>query len=117
MQFSHPLMHNNFTKEDMNAAIKLFKHKSKILTQFKYVRLFEKKWAKWLGVKYSTFVNSGSSANLITLHLLKELKKIGSGADVVSLGELLKAIRAGIKKGQLKDEANAHMLLGQVRRM
>ena len=46
MQFSHPLMHNNFTKEDMNAAIKLFKHKSKILTQFKYVKLFEKKMVK-----------------------------------------------------------------------
>ena len=30
-------------------------------------------------------------------HLLKELKKIGSGADVVSAGELLKAIKAGIK--------------------
>ena len=30
------------------------------------------------------------------LTLLKELKKIGSGADVVSLGELLKAIKAGI---------------------
>jgi len=28
--------------------------------------------------------------------LLKELKKIGSGADVVSLGELLKVIKAGI---------------------
>ena len=30
------------------------------------------------------------------LTLLKELKKIGSGADVVSLGELLKAIKAGM---------------------
>ena len=30
------------------------------------------------------------------LTLLKELKKIGSGADVVSLGELLKVIKAGI---------------------
>jgi len=30
------------------------------------------------------------------LALLKELKKIGSGADVVSAGELLKAIKAGI---------------------
>ena len=28
--------------------------------------------------------------------ILKELKKIGSGADVVSIGELLKAIKAGI---------------------
>jgi len=34
-----------------------------------------------------------SNANLT---LLKELKKIGSGADVVSLGELQKAITAGI---------------------
>ncbi len=31
------------------------------------------------------------------LTLLKELKKIGSGADVVSIGELLKALKAGIK--------------------
>jgi len=30
------------------------------------------------------------------LTLLRELKKMGSGADVVSIGELLKAIRAGI---------------------
>ena len=29
--------------------------------------------------------------------LLRELKKVGSGADVVSVGELLKAIKAGIK--------------------
>ena len=73
MQFSHPLMHNNFTKSDMNAAIKLFKQKNRILTQSKYVMLFEKKWAKWLGVKYSVFVNSGSSANLLTMTVLKIL--------------------------------------------
>ena len=30
------------------------------------------------------------------LSLLKELKKMGSGADVVSIGELLKATKAGI---------------------
>jgi len=30
------------------------------------------------------------------LNLLRELKKIGSGADVVSIGEMLKAIKAGI---------------------
>ena len=30
------------------------------------------------------------------LTLLKELKKMGSGADVVSIGELLKAVKAGI---------------------
>ena len=36
MQFSHPLMHNNFTKADMNAAIKLFKQKNIILTQSRH---------------------------------------------------------------------------------
>jgi len=73
MQFFHPLMHDNFTKADMSAAIKLFKQKRKILTQSKYVKEFEKKWSKWLGVKYSVFVNSGSSANLLTMTVLKLL--------------------------------------------
>ena len=73
MQFFHPLMPDNFTKADMSAAIKLFKQKRKILTQSKYVKEFEKKWSKWLGVKYSVFVNSGSSANLLTMTVLKLL--------------------------------------------
>ena len=66
-------MHDNFTKADMNAAINLFKQKSKILTQSKYVNKFESKWSNWLGVKYSVFVNSGSSANLLTITALKLL--------------------------------------------
>ena len=33
--------------------------------------------------------------------LLKELKKLGSGADVVSIGELLKAIKAGISNKKI----------------
>ncbi len=39
-----------------------------------------------------------SNANLT---LLKELKKIGSGADVVSIGELLKAIKVGINSKKI----------------
>jgi len=35
------------------------------------------------------------------LTLLRELKKIGSGADVVSLGELLKAIKTGISNKKI----------------
>ena len=50
-----------------NSRIKLalFKNKNLILTQSKNVIEFEKKWSKWLGVKFSVFVNSGSSANLL----------------------------------------------------
>ena len=35
------------------------------------------------------------------INLLRELKKMGSGADVVSIGELLKAIKAGIDKKKI----------------
>ena len=69
----HPLMHNNFSKSDFSEVKKLFNKKNPILTQSKKVSEFEKKWSKWLGVKYSTFVNSGASANLISINILKEL--------------------------------------------
>ncbi len=36
------------------------------LTQGPKVKEFEAQWSSFLGVKYSTFVNSGSSALLIT---------------------------------------------------
>ena len=81
MKFSHQLMHDNFTKSDMYAAIRLLKQKNKILTQHNYVKQFEKEWSKWLGIKYSVFVNSGSSANLLTLNILKILK--GKGEVIV----------------------------------
>jgi CDP-4-dehydro-6-deoxyglucose reductase, E1 len=35
------------------------------LTQGPLVREFERRWAEWLGVKHATFVNSGSSADLL----------------------------------------------------
>jgi len=70
-------MYNNFTKADMSAAVKLLKQKNIVLTQSKYVKLFEKKWSKWLGVKYSIFVNSGSSANLLTITALRILHGVG----------------------------------------
>ena len=73
MKFYHPLMLNNFTKADMEAVIKMLKIKNEILTQSKYVKMFEKKWSKWLGTKYSVFVNSGSSANFLTMAALKIL--------------------------------------------
>ena len=75
MKFSHPLMHNNLTASDRKAAIKLLKTKNIILTQSKNVKKFEQTWSKWLGVKYSVFVNSGSSANLLTISILKILYK------------------------------------------
>ena len=68
-------MHNNFTNQDISTVKNFLKNKDIILTQSKKVDEFEKKWSKWLGVKYSTFVNSGSSANFITISILKAINK------------------------------------------
>jgi CDP-6-deoxy-D-xylo-4-hexulose-3-dehydrase len=43
------------------------------LTKGKKTIEFEKKWSEWLGTKYSVFVNSGSSANLLMIYCLKIL--------------------------------------------
>lgn len=52
-------------------------------TQFTEVKKFEDAWSKWQGCKYSVFVNSGSSANLIILDLLKELYHWQSGDEII----------------------------------
>ena len=78
-KFLHPLMSNNFEKADFNPIIKLLKKKNVILTQSKNVKKFEQMWSKWLGVKYSVFVNSGSSANLISIEILKQQARHNSG--------------------------------------
>ena len=70
--FSHPLMDNNIIDSDIKYLIAFLKNnKKKIFTQSIKVLEFEKKWSKWLGVRYSVFVNSGSSANLISMLILK----------------------------------------------
>ncbi len=66
----HRLMENNITKNDIDVLIRFLKKRT-VLTQSKNVFNFEKKWSRWLGVKYSVFVNSGSSANLLSINSLK----------------------------------------------
>ncbi len=75
MTIKHNLMNNNFTNRDISAVKKFLRNRDVILTQSKKVREFEQKWSKWLNVKYSTFVNSGSSANYISIALLKVINK------------------------------------------
>jgi CDP-6-deoxy-D-xylo-4-hexulose-3-dehydrase len=72
-----PLMKNNIAREDLDAVIEFLRQDDPILTQSKNVRAFEEEWSNWLGVKHSVFVNSGSSANLVTLAALKELHPEG----------------------------------------
>jgi len=80
--FNHPLMENNITSEDVKILISFLKNnKKRIFTQSEQVKKFENQWSKWLGVKYSVFVNSGSSANLLTMQILKIL--YGTGEIIV----------------------------------
>ena len=73
---NHSLMKNNISNEDKN-VLSLFVKKSNFFTNGQKVLEFEKLWSKWLGVKYSVFVNSGSSANLLSISYLKSLYKKG----------------------------------------
>jgi CDP-6-deoxy-D-xylo-4-hexulose-3-dehydrase len=76
-----PLMKNNISRADLDAVIAFLRDDIPILTQSSQVQAFEEEWSKWLGVKHSIFVNSGSSANLVTLAALREL--YGDGEIIV----------------------------------
>lgn len=66
-----PLMRNNILREDLDAVIEHLRQDDPKLTHGANVRAFEAEWSQWLGVKYSIFVNSGASANLLTMAVLK----------------------------------------------
>jgi CDP-6-deoxy-D-xylo-4-hexulose-3-dehydrase len=83
MKFNHPLMSNNITKVDLAKVQSLFKKKNIILTQSRQVQKFEQAWSNWLGVKYSTFVNSGSSANYISIKILQILNKDSNKNEII----------------------------------
>ena len=73
----HSLMENNITREDLDALIQFLKRGDPILTQSSNVLTFEQEWSDWLGVEYSVFVNSGSSANLLTMTTIKQMLGVG----------------------------------------
>ena len=83
MKFNHPLMDNNITKSDLISVRKFVSQKNIILTQSKKIKQFEEKWSKWLGVKYSVYVNSGSSANFISILALKILNKNKNKNEII----------------------------------
>lgn len=75
-----PLMSNNIQAEDTEELIK-FLRTSNRFTNGPKVQEFERTWSDWLGVKHTVFVNSGSSANFITMAALRDL--YGPGEIIV----------------------------------
>lgn len=60
---------------------------------------FEKKWSKWLGVKYSVFVNSGSSANLAAIYSLILSKKMKNNKIIVPAVSWVTTVTPAIQLG------------------
>ena len=94
-----PLMCNNIQQADVDALVDFLRPELPILTQSTQVEKFEEEWSRWLGVDYSVFVNSGSSANLVTMTALKEI--YGSGEIIVPpltwVSDIASVIQCGFK--------------------
>jgi CDP-6-deoxy-D-xylo-4-hexulose-3-dehydrase len=80
--FYLPLMNDNIDREDINSVIDfLSQEKIPKLTNGPKVIEFENAWGEWLGTKYNLFVNSGASANELTMLALAHI--VGEGEIIV----------------------------------
>lgn len=64
------LAEQTITRDDLDELIAWLKT-NPWLTQGQLTREFEQRWADWLGIRYATYVNSGSSANLLMYYALQ----------------------------------------------
>jgi CDP-6-deoxy-D-xylo-4-hexulose-3-dehydrase len=80
MEFNWPLINDNVTPSDRK-VLSDFILSGERLTNGPKVKEFERIWSEWLGVKHSVMVNSGASANYISIAMAKELK--GKGEVIV----------------------------------
>lgn len=69
LEKKYSLASNTWGDEEKNAILEVLS--SNNFTMGKYVSNFEDEFSKFLGVKHSIMVNSGSSANLISMYSLK----------------------------------------------
>ena len=80
--FYLPLMSDNIDKEDIKSLIEfLDQEQIPKLTNGPKVVEFENKWGEWLGTKYNLMVNSGASANELTMLALNYIH--GDGEIIV----------------------------------
>ena len=80
----YPLLSNAFSNSDISEGQKVLR--SKQITMSSKTKMFEKKFAKYIGSKYALMVNSGSSANLLALSLLTNpmrKKRLMPGDEVI----------------------------------
>ena len=100
MTLNLPLMRNNITREDLDVVIAYLQQEDPKLTQSSNVAAFEEEWSNWLEVKYSVFVNSGSSANQLTMAALRLLYPEGGEVIVPPLtwsSDIASVLQTGFK--------------------
>ncbi len=68
-KYFYPLLENGFSNEDIKQAQKVLN--TKFITMGKHTLNFEKAFAKKIKAKYAVMVNSGSSANLLSVFASK----------------------------------------------
>lgn len=73
----YPLMENNIDSVDIAAVRHFLSDHNVRLTNGPKVEEFESSWSEWLGVDYSVFVNSGASANFITMLVFRQMYGCG----------------------------------------
>ena len=78
----YPLAKETINKEDINSLIDWLKTEPR-LTMAEITKEFEYKWSNYIGTKYSVFVNSGSSANLLMISTLIQSGKLNSKKVIV----------------------------------
>jgi len=76
------LQENVFEETDLK-YISNFIAKKKKLTQGLEVKKFEKQFSRWNNSKYSIFVNSGSSADLLIINTAKELYNWNDNDEII----------------------------------
>lgn len=78
------LVSDTIDKKDINKLVEwLSQDETPRLTKGELTIQFEKKWSDKIGVKHTTFVNSGSSAILLSLAALKESGKLRNNKIIV----------------------------------
>lgn len=80
--FYIPLMSDNIDKSDINSLVEFLTQESiPKLTNGPKVVEFENAWGEWLGTKYNIMVNSGASANELTMLALNYI--YGDGEVII----------------------------------
>lgn len=92
------LVKDTINKDNINNLIEWLKTNPR-LTKGDLTVEFEKKWSEWLGVKYSVFINSGSSANLAMIYSLILSGKLKNNKIIVPAVSWVTTVTPAIQFG------------------